>query len=105
LSSLEKKCREWQIKQADKAIRLYRYFQASVKHRSIKNSNSLDEQWRYAADEMVRMLRLKQRALRTEEAYMQRLRSFYRHASVQTTMIYTRVAKSNCLGIISPFDQ
>jgi integron integrase len=79
LSFLEKSCKEWQISQADEAIRLYRYYQTSGRQQPIKSSNSLDEQWKCAADEMVRMLRLKQRALRTEEAYMQWLRSFYGH--------------------------
>ncbi len=80
LGSLEKRCQEWQIKQADEAIRLYRYYQTSGKQQLIKKTISLDEQWKCAADEMVRMLRLKQRALRTEESYMQWLRSFYRNA-------------------------
>jgi hypothetical protein len=53
---------------------------------------------------MIKVLRMKNRALRTEKAYLGWLRSFYRFVNVQTTMIYPHVAQKTRLGVKSPID-
>jgi len=78
LKYLIKKREEWQVTQAEKAIRIYLYYEAH-KNRplSIHNEGSND-QWKVVAEEMKNILRLKQRALDTERTYIYWLRNFYR---------------------------
>jgi len=66
------------VTQAEKAIRIYLYYEAH-KNRplSIHNEGSND-QWKVVAEEMKNILRLKQRALDTERTYIYWLRNFYR---------------------------
>ena len=73
---------EWQIKQADHALRLYRHFLsiANNKTKCLKSNDKLKqdccEAWKLAAQEMRRILRLKHLAYRTEKTYMNWLRKF-----------------------------
>jgi integron integrase len=77
LEKLSKTKEEWQVQQAAYAIRIYQYY-AKTKRSSIQ-FDSIDDkaQWRFVANEMKNMLRLKQRALTTERSYLSWLRQFY----------------------------
>ena len=58
---------EWQVKQAKEAIGLYRFYQERKSENSVVKNASVAAAWKYAADEMIKMLRLKQKSYRTEE--------------------------------------
>ena len=68
---------DWQVKQAEQAIRIFRYFQA---RQQVSMNPGLDtgQQWKIASEEMRHMIRLKQLALKTEKTYISWLRQFYR---------------------------
>lgn len=77
INYLSKNNQDWQVKQAEEAIKLFTHYKNRNRKLSPPTDN-LDEQWKSVADEMVNMLRLKQRALDTEKSYMYWLRQFYR---------------------------
>ncbi len=77
LQKLGRKHEDWQIEQAAEAINLYQFFvKTKIKPANTEAVNS-DDQWRFAANEMKNILRLKRRALATEQTYMYWLRCFY----------------------------
>ena len=78
LKHLSKSKEEWQVNQAKEAINLYRFFLRRSHSTVEKGDLQSDSRWKRASDEMVRMLRLKQRAITTEKTYMGWLRDFYR---------------------------
>jgi integron integrase len=78
LKHLSKSREEWQISQAKEAIALYGFYKRRVFRIKDKGEITSDGDWKGAAEEMVRMLRLKHRSLSTERTYMGWLRSFYR---------------------------
>ena len=79
LGHLENQCESWQVQQAKKAIELYRYVQSTGKRLSSKKSASPSSgAWKKAADNMVKRLRLKGCAYKTEQTYLHWLRDFYR---------------------------
>lgn len=75
---LTKTREDWQVKQAKEAIRLHRYYLNRKPQAIGKQGLEIDGQWKYVAEEMVKILRLKHRSLSTEKTYMGWLRSFYR---------------------------
>lgn len=78
LKHLTKRKEEWQVTQAGKAIRIYQFYETH-KNRSLTGHNAKsNEQWKAVADEMINILRLKQRSLDTEKVYIYWLRMFYR---------------------------
>jgi len=78
ISSLSLKNEEWQVKQAKDAVQLFLYFRKR-KYADFKSEEMPEnEEWRRAANEMQRMLRLKHRSYATEKAYLGWLRDFYR---------------------------
>jgi len=77
LRRLSKSREEWQVKQAKEAIDLFLFFRRKRLRQPSKKSLDMDAAWKEAADEMVRMLRLKHRSLATEKSYLSWLRSFY----------------------------
>lgn len=79
LGYLSKKHEEWQVKQAENAIRLHLYYAKKKPALPDNRSMESDNQWKSAVDTMRRMLRLKQRALSTEKTYIGWLRSFYHY--------------------------
>ncbi len=79
LSSIEKRCEQWQIDQAKEAISLYLFFVSSKKQTVSKKRRDWNEDWVEAGDMMKRMLRLKQLAYSTEQSYVSWLRDFYKH--------------------------
>jgi integron integrase len=78
ISTLSKNYADWQLNQANEAIRAYFIFTARETTPHEPNTGSTDAHWKQVAQEMTRMLRLKQRSLRTERTYMSWLRQFYR---------------------------
>ena len=78
VKSLEKDYEEWQVKQAREAVDLYRFYLRRVSGGDGVVSKVAVEAWKKVGDEMVRMLRLKHRALSTEKTYLTWVRDFYR---------------------------
>ncbi|MFW9917439.1 MAG: integron integrase [Candidatus Thorarchaeota archaeon] len=77
LSKLSKTKEEWQVQQAALSIKIYQYY-VKTKQAPIQSDSADDRaQWRFVANEMKNMLRLKQRALATERTYLAWLRRFY----------------------------
>jgi integron integrase len=77
LNDLEKRFEEWQVKQAQDAIDLFIYFRSTLEKKGKTEALQKNKAWKDAAEEMVRMLRLKNRALSTEKSYMGWMRAFY----------------------------
>ena len=82
---------DWQIKQADHALRLYRHFVSikvdkkyGLKSHGSNESNikkndlkiNAGEAWKFAAEEMRRIMRLRHLSYRTEKTYISWLRNF-----------------------------
>lgn len=61
---------DWQVRQAREAIRLYRYMQKRNLQPAKSPASRLDAEWRVAADQMTKVLRLKKRVLTTERSYL-----------------------------------
>ncbi len=78
LSSLGKNYEDWQVRQAEDALRLIIFYQShkNRKERSVDNADQFSL-WRDMAEEMVRALRLRHRAKSTERNYLNWLRKFY----------------------------
>jgi len=68
---------DWQLKQADESIRLYTHFLHVSAETPLLDRPALED-WREFGKEMVRVLRLRKRSIRTERTYLQWLRQFYR---------------------------
>lgn len=84
LKYLSKSREDWQVNQAAEAIKLYLFYN---KRKHIDNTlKNLAEstQWKAVADDMYKMLRLKHRSYRTEQAYMGWVRKFYRFLNGQS---------------------
>jgi len=79
LEKLSRQREDWQVKQAKEAIGLYRFLYSRERKRPEQRNASSEAEWKIAVEEMVRMLRLKQRSYRTEEAYLTWLRDFCRY--------------------------
>ena len=65
----------------NKAVSVYCKIQTTPRH---QDSVDDKQQWRFVANEMKNMLRLKQRALATERNYLSWLRRFYRFVKGQS---------------------
>ncbi|MBM4307566.1 MAG: integron integrase [Deltaproteobacteria bacterium] len=80
LSQMAKTHEDWQVKQADTALRLYDYF-LSRKEMETKETSPTDTlQWSSLENKLRQALRLHQRSLSTEKTYVIWLRSFLRFA-------------------------
>ena len=77
LHALGKKLEEWQVNQAKDAIELFLYFRSTLEEKGKPRALNKNDAWKAAADEMVRIMRLKHRALSTEKSYLGWLRAFY----------------------------
>lgn len=78
LSQLSKHSPQWQVVQAGEAIQLFLYFK---RRKNIEEKNtdiSVEEEWKLHADDLTRMIRLRQLSVSTEKTYLTWLRSFYR---------------------------
>ena len=84
LVTLASEYEDWQVKQADHALRLYRHFLSIVadKNCGLKNQDANElkkdttEDWRFAAEEMRRVMRLRHLSYHTEKTYISWLRNF-----------------------------
>jgi integrase len=83
LKHISKKQEEWQVNQADYALRLYSFFlNRELKH-SYEDSGGLEEKWKELLEETKKALRLRHRALTTEKNYLIWLRHFQRFAGAK----------------------
>ncbi len=64
---------DWQIRQADRAIKLFQYFVALNRKKKHKESTRA---WRKAEENAVKLLRLKHRSYSTEKSYVSWVRRF-----------------------------
>jgi len=66
LSNIAKRHEDWQVKQADTALRLYEYFLSRSITATIGEPISPEEKWRLLEERMRDSLRLRHRSLSTE---------------------------------------
>ncbi|MCP4371306.1 MAG: tyrosine-type recombinase/integrase, partial [Deltaproteobacteria bacterium] len=77
LIRLSKKREDWQIQQAKEAINLFQFVKRKGERAAENKGIESNKKWAGAAQEMIRMLRLKQRSLSTEKTYVSWLKRFY----------------------------
>jgi integron integrase len=80
LKHISKRQEEWQVNQADYALRLYSFFLNRELKDSLEDSRSSEEKWKELLEETRKALRLRHRALTTEKNYLIWLRHFQRFA-------------------------
>ncbi|MEJ5301325.1 MAG: integron integrase [Thermodesulforhabdaceae bacterium] len=73
---MEKKYEEWQVNQADTALRLYDYFLSQTSLPKTGDMSPDKESWRSLEEKMREALRLRHRSLSTEKTYLLWLRNF-----------------------------
>ena len=76
LDQMSRHYEDWQVKQADTALRLYDYFLSREAKRTSESQPATSEDWRPLEEKMRQMLRLRQRSLSTEKTYLTWVRSF-----------------------------
>jgi integron integrase len=76
LSHMAKRHEDWQVKQADAALRLYDYFLSRTISPETGEPSSQEEKWRLLEEKMRNALRLRHRSLSTEKTYLIWLRGF-----------------------------
>jgi len=76
LKHLSKRYEDWQVKQADYALRLYNYFLSRNGKGIKKETGDNEKEWAWAMQETRRVLRLRHRSLSTEKSYLMWLRRF-----------------------------
>jgi len=76
LSHVAKLYEDWQVKQADTALRLYDYFLSQTISPETGEAISVREKWQIIEERMRDALRLRHRSLSTEKTYLIWLRSF-----------------------------
>jgi integron integrase len=79
---------EWQIKQADQALRLYLFFLSRVAQHPVPTTD-IDKQWEIAREDMVKVLRLRHMSLNTEKTYITWSRHFQKYISKSTDDLST----------------
>jgi len=83
LKHISKKQEEWQVNQADYALRLYGFFLSQGLKDSSEDSRTSGEKWKELLEETTKALRLRHRSLTTEKNYLIWLRHFQRFAGVK----------------------
>jgi integron integrase len=76
LSHMAKRHEDWQVRQADTALRLYDYFLSKNVPDTASDGHSDGAKWKDLQEKMREALRLRQRSLSTEKTYLMWLRSF-----------------------------
>lgn len=76
LSHMAKRYENWQVKQADTALRLYDYFLSRKLKVLASGSPTADEKWKAVEEKMREALKLRHRAYSTEKTYLTWVRSF-----------------------------
>jgi integron integrase len=83
LKHISKKHEEWQVNQADYALRLYSFFLNRELKGSSEDSTGLEGNWKELEEETRKALRLRHRSLSTEKNYLIWLRHFQRFAGAK----------------------
>jgi integron integrase len=78
LSQMAKNHEDWQVNQADTALRLYDYFLSKYTSEVSSDSSSSAQNWKLIEEKLRDALRLRQRSLSTEKTYIIWFRSFRR---------------------------
>jgi integron integrase len=78
LSQMAKDHEDWQVKQADTALRLYDYFLSMKEMEISEGSPAQAKEWASMEEKLHKALRLHQRSLSTEKTYVIWLRGFRR---------------------------
>jgi integron integrase len=73
---MAKRYQDWQMKQADTALRLYDYFLSRQARKLKKDGDENRGEWNSLEEKMVKALRLRHRSLSTEKIYLMWVRSF-----------------------------
>jgi integron integrase len=76
LAQMAKRHEDWQVRQADTALRLYDYFLSKNPPDPAVDGHSEGEKWKNLQEKMQEALRLRHRSLSTEKTYLMWLRSF-----------------------------
>ncbi len=76
LSHMESRYEDWQVKQADTALRLYNYFLSHKSKSFSQEPAGSPSEWNTLEEKMREILRLKHRSYSTEKTYITWLRSF-----------------------------
>lgn len=76
IHGLSTKREDWQVKQADHALRLYSYFLQKVSNDPTGDHAGKKEVWQKVAVDTRKVLRLKHRSYRTEETYLSWFKQF-----------------------------
>lgn len=76
LSHMAKQHEEWQVKQADTALRLYDYFLSREYKALTKDAPAGPAEFKSVEEKMRKVLRLRQRSYSTEKTYLTWIRSF-----------------------------
>jgi integrase len=79
LSAHTDQLEDWQMQQAQDAIRLYIFFQNKNKTNTVVEASDAGKAWSEAIDQMVTIMRLKHMAYSTEQTYLNWMRQFYRY--------------------------
>lgn len=73
---MAKRHEDWQVKQADTALRLYDYFLSKSFSPKSEELSSHEERWKLLEEKMREALRLRHRSLSTEKTYLIWFRNF-----------------------------
>ena len=76
LNHLAKKHEDWQVQQADRALRLYGYFLSRRQRNEDGTSDDMPDDWKKIDEKMREALRLRHRSYSTEKTYVMWLRQF-----------------------------
>jgi len=76
LSQMGKNHEDWQVKQADTALRMYEYFLSRGKKTGEGMTSDQENEWNILEKKMCEALRLRQRSLSTEKTYLNWVRNF-----------------------------
>ncbi len=70
ISNITKHKQDWQVQQAQEAIRVYMHYKDRPAEPRVGVNDSTKAQWKLVGSQMVNRLRLKQLSLQTERNYM-----------------------------------
>ncbi|MFC1498455.1 integron integrase [Verrucomicrobiota bacterium] len=78
IQHIKARCEDWQIKQAEHALHLYRYFLRKVYKKRSNNQNRGPEKkkWQSALNKARKHMRLQHKSYKTEQTYMEWIRRF-----------------------------
>jgi len=98
---LEKKREPWQVKQAEYALRLYKYFQTKTNEDSEGKNINNKIAWEKVFKQTRNLLRLQQKSFSTEKTYMQWIKRFALFSSVKSPEEVDGEALKNFLSFLA----